>query len=129
MAGFGSADRVMHNRTFSGAGLKINCVDYGGEGGRRCFYPWRFRVRPLVGLRGPVFTDKFHTLAMDLRGHGESEWSAQGNYALADYAADVTAMAAGWGLGEPVIVGHSRGGLVAISHAADHPGRRSAPWP
>ncbi len=27
-------------------------------------------------------------------------------------------MAAGWGLGDPVIVGHSRGGLVAITHAA-----------
>jgi pimeloyl-ACP methyl ester carboxylesterase len=109
----------MHNRTFRGAGLKINCVDYGGEGrppllfihGGSAFGHWWDFV-------APSFTDKFHTLAMDLRGHGESEWSEQGNYALADYAADVTEMVAGWGLGDPVIVGHSRGGLVAITHAA-----------
>jgi len=109
----------MHNRTFSGDGLKINCVDYGGEGrppllfihGGSAFGHWWDFV-------APSFIDKFHTVAMDLRGHGESEWSAQGDYALADYAADVTAMAAGWGLGAPVIVGHSRGGLVAITHAA-----------
>lgn len=117
--GFGSADPVMHNRTFSGAGLKINCIDYGGEGrppllfihGGSAFGHWWDFV-------APSFTGKFHTLAMDLRGHGESGWSEHGDYRLADYAADVTAMVAHWGLGDPVIVGHSRGGLVAITHVA-----------
>jgi pimeloyl-ACP methyl ester carboxylesterase len=121
MARFGSANRVMRNRTFSGAGLEINCVDYGGEG-----------LAPLLFIHGgsafghwwdyvaPAFTGRFHTLAMDLRGHGESGWSQSGAYGLRDYAGDVTAMVAGWGLGAPVLVGHSRGGLVAILHAAAH---------
>jgi pimeloyl-ACP methyl ester carboxylesterase len=119
MGGFGSADGVMQNRTFSGAGLTINCVDYGGEGlppllfihGGSAFGHW-------WDLVAPSFTGKFHTLAMDLRGHGESGWSPQGQYNIADYAADVAAMVTVWGLGEPVIVGHSRGGLVAITYAA-----------
>lgn len=108
----------MRNRKFAGAGLEINCVDYGGEGrkpllfihgGSACGHWWDFVA--------PSFTGEFHTLAMDLRGHGESAWSA-GDYAMADYAADVAAMVESWGLGEPIVVGHSRGGLVGLTYAA-----------
>ncbi len=112
----------MEKRRFRGAGLEINCVDYGGAGkppllfihGGSAFGHWWDYV-------APAFTGRFHTLAMDLRGHGESGWSESGAYGLADYAADVAAMVEGWGLGDPVVVGHSRGGLVALSYTADHP--------
>ncbi|HEV3111871.1 MAG TPA: alpha/beta hydrolase [Candidatus Binataceae bacterium] len=108
----------MRNRKFAGARLEINCVDYGGEGrkpllfihgGSACGHWWDFVA--------PSFTGSFHTLAMDLRGHGESAWSS-GGYAMADYTADVAAMVESWGLGDPVLVGHSRGGLVALTFAA-----------
>lgn len=109
----------MRNRKFAGAGLQINCVDYGGEGhppllfihGGSAFGHWWDFV-------APPFTDRFHTLAMDLRGHGESGWSESGDYSMAAYAADVGAMLETWGLGDPVLVGHSRGGLVALTYAA-----------
>jgi len=114
----------MRNRKFSGAGLEINCVDYGGEGrppllfihGGSAFGHWWDFV-------APSFAAKFHTLAMDLRGHGESGWSPAGAYGMADYAADVAAMVESWGLGDPMLVGHSRGGLVALTYAAAHPGK------
>jgi pimeloyl-ACP methyl ester carboxylesterase len=114
----------MRNRTFRGAGLNINCVDYGGEG-----------LPPLLFLHGgsafgrwwefvaPSFTATFHTLAMDLRGHGESQWSEPAEYGIEHHAADVAALVQGWGFGDPVLVGHSRGGLVAIKYAASHPGK------
>jgi pimeloyl-ACP methyl ester carboxylesterase len=109
----------MKNRKFAGAGVEINCVDYGGEGrtpllfihGGSAFGHWWDFV-------APSFTSQFHTLAMDLRGHGESGWSAAAEYGMADYAADVSAMVNTWGLGEPVLVGHSRGGIVALTYAA-----------
>ena len=113
----------MRNRKFAGAGLEINCVDYGGEGlkpllfihgGSACGHWWDFVA--------PSFTTKFHTLAMDLRGHGESAWSP-GGYAMADYAADVAAMVQSWDLGEPLVVGHSRGGLVGLTCAAADRGK------
>lgn len=114
----------MRNRKFAGAGLEINCVDYGGEGrppllfihGGSAFGHWWDFV-------APSFTASFHTLAMDLRGHGESSWSGAGDYAMQDYAADVAAMVESWGLGQPVLVGHSRGGLFALTYAAAHPGK------
>ncbi len=112
----------MRNRKFAGAGLQINCVDYGGEG-----------CAPLLFIHGgsafghwwdfvaPAFSARFHTLAMDLRGHGESGWAPSGEYGMADYAADVASMVESWGLGRPVLVGHSRGGLVALTYAAANP--------
>jgi pimeloyl-ACP methyl ester carboxylesterase len=63
---------------------------------------------------------------MDLRGHGESGWSPRAEYSMADYASDVAAMVDSWGLGEPILVGHSRGGLVALRYAAAHPGKTRA---
>jgi pimeloyl-ACP methyl ester carboxylesterase len=60
-------------------------------------------------------------LAVDLRGHGESEWP--GEYSLVLMAADVGALLERWG-GVPVdLVGHSLGGLVALRVAAAHPHR------
>jgi pimeloyl-ACP methyl ester carboxylesterase len=111
----------MRDRKFTGAGLEINCVDYGGEG-----------LQPVLFIHGgsasghwwdfvaPSFTAKFHALAMDLRGHGESGWPAAADYGISDYAADVSAMVESWGLGEPILVGHSRGGLVALTYATAH---------
>jgi esterase len=117
----------MRNRKFAGAGLQINCVDYGGEGrkpllfihGGSAFGHW-------WDLVAPSFTDKFHTLAMDLRGHGESDWSESGDYSMTANAADVAAMIENWGLGDPVLVGHSRGGLVALMYAASPHARNRA---
>jgi pimeloyl-ACP methyl ester carboxylesterase len=114
----------MRNRTFRGAGLNINCVDFGGEGrppllflhGGSAFGQWWQFVAPSL-------TSKFHALAMDLRGHGESEWSAKGEYGIEHHAADLAALVEGWHLGSPVLVGHSRGGLVSTKYAAGHPGK------
>ncbi len=117
----------MRNRKFAGAGLQINCVDYGGEGrqpllfihGGSAFGHW-------WDLVAPSFTEKFHTLAMDLRGHGESDWSESGDYTMAANAADVAAMVKDWGLGDPILVGHSRGGLIALRYAASPDARARA---
>lgn len=56
-------------------------------------------------------------LALDLRGHGRSTPAADGAYAVADLAADVSAVADELGLERFVLVGHSLGGSVAIEVA------------
>lgn len=59
-----------------------------------------------------------HVIAMDLRGHGDSSWSPVAAYALADYGADIAAIARsevhGQGL---VLVGASLGGLACVMAA------------
>ncbi|WP_375398084.1 alpha/beta fold hydrolase [uncultured Sphingomonas sp.] len=59
-------------------------------------------------------------ILLDLRGHGESGWSADGGYTLPRLAADITAVIAA--LGRPaVLVGASLGGKVCLA-AAGHEG-------
>ena len=55
----------------------------------------------------------WHALALDMRGHGDSDWSAQGDYRLAAFAADLKAMSA-LAPAPPVIVGASLGGMSGI---------------
>ncbi|MHB8418734.1 MAG: alpha/beta fold hydrolase [Myxococcales bacterium] len=59
----------------------------------------------------------------DLRGHGKSERPAAG-YAVADFTADLSALAEGLSLAGPLhLVGNSFGGLLALAFAAAQPRR------
>ncbi|MEL0000452.1 MAG: alpha/beta fold hydrolase, partial [Acidimicrobiaceae bacterium] len=53
------------------------------------------------------------TYTLDSRGHGESDWSAEANYSLQDFALDLIAIADAVG-SNPVIVGASLGGLTSL---------------
>ncbi|MEI8001747.1 MAG: alpha/beta hydrolase [Actinomycetes bacterium] len=55
----------------------------------------------------------WRTISLDLRGHGDSEWALDGDYAFSSFAADCIAVADQLGR-PPVLVGASLGGVVAI---------------
>ncbi|MFJ6543462.1 alpha/beta fold hydrolase [Streptomyces sp. NPDC091385] len=59
--------------------------------------------------------------ALDLRGHGDSDWP--GEYSVELMRADVLGFLDALGLERADLVGHSLGGLVACLFAAAHPGR------
>lgn len=82
---------------------------------------WNLVVPHLVSPAGPGLP----VLALDQRGHGDAD-RPETAYALSQVAADVaTAMdAIGWS--RAVVVGHSWGGAVAATYAADHPERTLA---
>jgi pimeloyl-ACP methyl ester carboxylesterase len=60
-------------------------------------------------------------IAFDLRGHGESDAPANGDYAGAALAADVDAVARALALPRFVLVGHSMAGMVLSAYAGAHP--------
>ncbi len=60
-------------------------------------------------------------LALDQRGHGDSEWVSPPAYRPTDYADDVARFLDFCGLRETVIVGHSQGGISAIAFIRDRP--------
>jgi pimeloyl-ACP methyl ester carboxylesterase len=58
--------------------------------------------------------------SLDLRGHGDSAWSADGNYALEAYCDDLRGVVEQIGR-TPALVGASLGGMVALLAAAETP--------
>src|SRR4051812_32091543 len=52
-------------------------------------------------------------LAIDLRGHGSSDWDAKRDYGLDDYVADVEYIVRHLRLQRFMLVGHSLGGDIA----------------
>jgi esterase len=64
----------------------------------------------------------FHVLALDMRGHGDSQWHAGGSYGGEDYLADLSIFARQSGLERFYLVGESLGGLIAFAFAATNPG-------
>ena len=67
------------------------------------------------------FARKGHrVVAMDLRGHGMSDKPHQ-SYTMELFADDLAWMCAQLGLEEPVVIGHSMGGVVALALALRYP--------
>jgi 3-oxoadipate enol-lactonase len=69
----------------------------------------------------PVFARSRRVHALDLRGHGRSDWP--GEYSLELMRDDVLGFLDALGLDRVDLVGHSMGGIVAYLFAEDHPQR------
>jgi pimeloyl-ACP methyl ester carboxylesterase len=100
-------------------GIRLHYFDWGNpelpavvflHGGGQTAHTWAIVCAALRGER--------HCLAVDLRGHGESEWSSRIDYSLLSYATDVQHFIAKLGLRRPILVGMSLGGLTAMTYAA-----------
>ena len=63
----------------------------------------------------------WHVIAPDLRGHGDSQWSQDGNYMMAGYVYDLAQLIHQQGLAPVTIIAHSLGGNVALRYAGLYP--------
>ncbi|RMF93975.1 MAG: alpha/beta hydrolase [Nitrospinota bacterium] len=70
--------------------------------------------------------DRFRVLALDQRGHGDSEWAPDGDYSPAAFQRDLHAVVQALNLHDFVLIGLSMGGRNAFSYAANHPERVKA---
>ena len=111
-------------RRFQGDGLELAGEAYGDpaappvlffHGGGQSRNAWRGSARKLAqaGYYGVTF---------DLRGHGDSDWAADGDYLLDAYGRDVERLLAQFE--RPVtLVGASRGGQAMLVGGSRHPDR------
>jgi pimeloyl-ACP methyl ester carboxylesterase len=67
------------------------------------------------------FRDRYHVIALDQRGHGDSEWSKDEAYSLDDHFSDIAYLIEFLKLKDLVLMGHSMGGRNALFYAACHP--------
>ena len=113
------------DREVEANGLRLHYLDWGGSGDMPLLlcihgfaqnaHSWDFTA---LALR-----DRYRVLALDLRGHGDSQWAPDGDYTQPAYLADVQAFVDAVAAGPLVVVGLSLGGSVAYAYAAAHPDR------
>jgi pimeloyl-ACP methyl ester carboxylesterase len=63
----------------------------------------------------------FHVMALDARGHGESQWAEDGDYSLDAHQRDLDAFAEALGLKGLLLIGHSMGGRNSYVFTSRHP--------
>jgi len=96
---------------------------------------WSDEGVPLVLLHGfgndahiwddfaPSVAPHYRVLALDHRGHGDSDWDPQRRYEHEALLADVESATAELGIERLVLIGHSLGGRIATLFAGRHPER------
>ncbi len=84
------------------------------HGGGQTRHSWGTTLEVLAGKGWRAYS-------VDLRGHGESDWAADGDYTLDAFAGDVVSIATSLGR-PPALVGASLGGLSSLAAVGTHPG-------
>jgi pimeloyl-ACP methyl ester carboxylesterase len=102
--------------------LRLNYVDWGNpdappllliHGGRDHARSWDWVAEEL--------RDDWHIIAPDLRGHGDSAWSPDGNYEMSAFVYDIAQLVHQLGLSPVSIIAHSMGGNIATRYAGLYP--------
>ena len=102
--------------------LRLHYVDWGNEGapamllvhgGRDHCRNWDWVAQELKA--------RYHVVAPDLRGHGDSQWLVGGGYATIDYVYDIAQLVRQTGLENIALIGHSMGGSVSLAYAGLYP--------
>ena len=102
--------------------LKLHYDDWGNRdappllllhGGRDHSRNWDWTARALQ--------KDWHIIAPDWRGHGDSQWSADGEYKLLTYIYDLAQLIHQQKLAPVTIVAHSMGGNIALRYAGLYP--------
>jgi pimeloyl-ACP methyl ester carboxylesterase len=104
-------------------GLKLHSRVLGG-GNRTCLLVHGYGEGAYIWTQfGCLLGPSYKVVAIDLRGHGNSEWSRSGNYGLDHYVRDTVRVIEALCEGRIFIIGHSLGGNIALHIAALNPER------
>lgn len=107
----------------------------GANGAELHLLEWSTEGVPMLLLHGfgneahiwddfaPVVAPHYRTLALDHRGHGQSDWDPEARYEIDALVDDVESVTAALGIERMVLVGHSLGGRVSTVFAGRHPAR------
>src|SRR5262249_30665345 len=110
------------SHTYISQRLRLNYVDWGNSD-----------APPLVLLHGARdharswdwvaerLCDRWHIIAPDLRGHGDSQWIQDGCYGMPGFIYDLAQLIHQRRLAPATLIGHSLGGNIAIRYAGIFP--------
>ena len=114
----------MNHRLLDVRGLKLHCLERGEGEMAVLLHGWLDHAGSF-DLLAPLLPGR--TVALDFRGHGDSQWVGSGGfYHFVEYIADLDGALELLSPQEPVrIVGHSMGAAAALIYAATRPARVS----
>ncbi|MGQ2931527.1 MAG: alpha/beta fold hydrolase [Sphingopyxis sp.] len=110
------------SNSFISQRLKLHYADWGNQdapplllvhGGRDHCRSWDWVAEKLC--------DRYHVIAPDLRGHGDSAWSPDGNYEIGAFVYDLAQLIHQLDLAPVTIVSHSMGGNISTRYTGLYP--------
>ena len=103
-------------------GLRIHYVDWGNAAAPPLILVHGLdRVARTFDHVAPHFTGRYRVIAVDMRGHGDSDWDPQARYVVEDHVGDLEGLVAQLGLKNITLWGNSTGGRVVQVFAGRHP--------
>ena len=104
-------------------GLDLHYIDHGGDAAVAAVALHGFALNcHSFDEVAPALSSQLHWYALDQRGHGHSDRAAElGDYSRDHMAADIREFIATQELDRPVVLGHSMGGMNAMTFAAQNP--------
>jgi pimeloyl-ACP methyl ester carboxylesterase len=110
------------SRVYFSQRLRLHYVDWGNpdapplillHGGRDHCRNWDWVAADL--------RRDYHVICPDLRGHGDSAWSASGHYTMANYIYDLAQLIHQQQLAPVTVIAHSLGGNIALRFTGIYP--------
>lgn len=106
-------------------GIQLHLLDWGGSGTACVLVHGLGQSAHVWDDVAPVLRSDFRVLALDLRGHGDSDWDPSCRYDLNTLARDLEVVLDRLRLHRVVIAGHSLGGAMVSRFASSRPERVS----
>ena len=108
------------SHTIEVRGISLRYVDWGGKGPPMLMLHGDMRTSRSWDAVARELRSSFRVVAVDARGHGDSDWPPKG-YAFHERVADLSEFSDRLGLSGSVGVGHSSGGVVMALMAQQRP--------
>jgi len=103
-------------------GLRLHYLDWGSKNKQALILLHGFLGHAHVWDRiARAFKDRYHVMALDQRGHGQSGWSQKAAYTIDDHFSDIDTFLTTLELSKVILIGHSMGGRNALFYAACKP--------
>ena len=105
-------------------GLNLHYLEWGEAGA-----PPVVMVHGLTGNAhafdnlAPHFLPRYHVISVDVRGRGDSDWTADGDYSNDAYVTDLEGLRQALGFERFSLVGTSMGGRISLTYAGTYPDR------
>ena len=103
-------------------GLQLHYVEWGSPGTPALVLLHGFQSNAHTwDTFSQAMADTYHVLALDQRGHGDTSWAPDGNYAPESSVSDIAGFITALRLTPTAVIGHSMGGRHAAMVAEGTP--------